>query len=357
MSHFVGVAFIPRDDDYEVNEDYSKAEQNLDNMFSMGEALQSEYLTELLAPYNEQDDRYCEVSPDLNDRATTLLQAYYSPKRNTEKVNEMCEMFIERERGWAERTTKWSAETKESSSLSLAEISTELEPIMALTKLFRSGTFDLDNEVHLEMFKKSLIDTEDFEINDDYQVFSHYYYNDEGYWDWYEIGGRWDNYFSQDNANNVLEDISLLKGTRMVKKLHNVDWFATVGLKDEDIENRNLDNKVIKSWKKDELGEFILENDKRVVDEYYTTEELLDEEVEIKKYGMMSIITEQYGWEQESQMGMFGTSEKDVMSDDDKAFTESSWDKLVDERIDEMLKDVDDNGVCKWVAVAVDFHI
>ena len=78
MSHFVGVAFIPRDDDYEVNEDYSKAEQNLDNMFSMGEALQSEYLTELLAPYNEQDDRYCEVSPDLNDRATTLLQAYYS---------------------------------------------------------------------------------------------------------------------------------------------------------------------------------------------------------------------------------------------------------------------------------------
>jgi len=357
MSHFVGVAFIPRDDDYEVNENYSKAEQNLENMFSMGEALQSDYLTELLAPYNEQDDRYCEVSPELNEKATTLLQAYYSPKRNTEKVNEMCEAFIERDRGWAERTTKWNAETKESNSLSLAEISTELEPIMALTKLFRKGTFDLDNKGHLEMFKKSLIDTEDFEINDDYQVFSHYYYNDEGYWDWYEIGGRWDNYFSQDNANNVLEDISLMKGTRMVKKLHNVDWFATIGLKDEDIENRNLDNQVVKSWKKDELGEFILENDKRVVDEYYTTEELLDEEVEIKKYGMMSIITQQYGWEQESQMGWFGTSEKDVMSDDDKEFTESSWEKLVDERIDELLADVDDNGVCKWVAVAVDFHI
>ena len=31
MSHFVGVAFIPRDDDYEVNEDYSKKEQNLEN--------------------------------------------------------------------------------------------------------------------------------------------------------------------------------------------------------------------------------------------------------------------------------------------------------------------------------------
>ena len=37
MSHFVGVAFIPRDDDYEVNENYSKAEQTLENMFSMGE--------------------------------------------------------------------------------------------------------------------------------------------------------------------------------------------------------------------------------------------------------------------------------------------------------------------------------
>ena len=42
---------------------------------------------------------------------------------------------------------------------------------------------------------------------------------------------------------------------------------------------------------------------------------------------------------------------------EDKEFTENSWDKLIDERIDELLKDVDDNGVCKWVAVAVDFHI
>ena len=78
MSHFVGVAFIPRDDDYEVNEDYSKKDQNLENMFSMGEALYSSYLTELLAPYNEQDEEYCEVSPEPNDLATDYLQSYYN---------------------------------------------------------------------------------------------------------------------------------------------------------------------------------------------------------------------------------------------------------------------------------------
>ena len=69
------------------------------------------------------------------------------------------------------------------------------------------------------------------------------------------------------------------------------------------------------------------------------------------------MITEKYGWEQESRMGWFGISEKDNMEADDKEYTENSWDKLIDERIDELLKDVDDNGVCKWVAVAVDFHI
>ena len=47
---------------------------------------------------------------------------------------------------------------------------------------------------------------------------------------------------------------------------------------------------------------------------------------------------------------------KNNMEQDDKEFTENSWEKLIDE-IDELLADVDDNGVCKWVAVAVDFHI
>ena len=355
MSHFVGVAFIPRDDDYLVNEEYSKAEQTLENMFTMGEALQSDYLTHLLAPYNEQDDEYCEVQPELNEVATNLLQAYND--NDTTKLNEVCDFLIERDREWAESTSKWNEEKKESQSLSIAEIDTKLVPITTLTNWFRANKFDFNVKAHKELFEEQLISTTEYEINDDFQVFDHYLYNSEGYWDWYEVGGRWDNYFENDNANNVLEDISLLKGTRMVKKLHTVDWFSTVGLKDEDIKNRNLDNKVIKSWKTDDLGDFILENDKRVVDEYYTTEELLDEEVEIPKYGMISIITEKYGWEQESRMGWFGVSEKDNMTDDDKDFTESSWEKLVNERVDEMLKDVDDNGVCKWIAVAVDFHI
>ena len=110
MSHFVGVAFIPRDDDYEVNEEYSKKEQNLENMFSMGEALQSDYLTHLLAPYNEQDDEYCEVQPELNETATKLLQAYMN--KDKEAVENICNELIERDRGWAERTSKWNDETK-----------------------------------------------------------------------------------------------------------------------------------------------------------------------------------------------------------------------------------------------------
>jgi len=368
MSHFVGVAFIPRDDDYEVNEDYSKKDQTLENMFSMGEALRSQYLTELLAPYNEQDEDYCEVSPDINQLATDYLQAY--TEKNWLELSRISAEHLEAERGWRERTTKWDSETKESKSLTLAEIDQELEPLLMLHRLFNPSMtqemFDINNKTHKELFVQVLVDTDEYSINEDNQVFNHYYYNDEGYWDWYEVGGRWDNFFEQDNANNVLEDISLLKGTRMVKRLHTLDWYETINLKDEDIKERNLDNRFVKTYAKDDLGKYLEETytdengnekTKYIVDEYWTTEELLDEEVEIRKYNFLSMITEQYGWEQESRMGWFGISEKDNMQDDDKEFTENSWDKLIDKRIDELLADVDDNGVCKWVAVAVDFHI
>ena len=368
MSHFVGIAFIPRDDDYEVNEDYSKKEQNLENMFSMGEAVYSSYLDELLAPYNEQDDNYCDISPELNTLATDYLQAYMN--KDYIKLAEVSAVHLEQQRKWKENSVVWDMETKESSTPTLAEVDEELKPLFKLHRLFNPSDekemFDMNKTSHRKLFEELLVNTENYEINDEYQVFDHYLYNDEGYYDWYEVGGRWDNYFAQDNAVNVLEDISLLKGSKMIKKIDSLDWFATVGLKDEDIKNRNLDNQVVKSFKKDEFDNFIteMETDKegkqrevRVVDEYYTTEELLDEEVEVRKYGMLAIITEKYGWEHESRMGWFGISEKDGEKDDDKEFIESEWDKLLDSRIDELLQDVDDNGDCKWVAVAVDFHI
>ena len=50
-----------------------------------------------------------------------------------------------------------------------------------------------------------------------------------------------------------------------------------------------------------------------IVDEYWTTEELLDEEVEVRKYNFLSLITEKYGWEQESRMGWFGISLKKII--------------------------------------------
>ena len=368
MSHFVGIAFIPRDDDYEVNENYSKKDQTLENMFSMGEALRSDYLMELLAPYNEQDENYCEVAPELNDLATDYLQSYYN--KDYVKLSAISGEHLERERKWKEKQKTWNSDTKESTSLSLAEIDQELEPLLMLHRLMNPSMteemFDINNKEHKELFVQLLVNTENYEINKEYQVFDHYFYNEEGFYDWYEVGGRWDNFFKQDNFNNVLEDISLMKGTRMVKRFDTLDWFETMQIKDEDIENRNLDNKLVKSYKKDEFGKYLEETytdengnekTKYIVDEYWTTEELLDEEVEIKKYNFLSMITEQYGWEQESRMGWFGISEKDNMQDDDKEFTENAWDNLVDERIDELLKDVDDNGVCKWVAVAVDFHI
>ena len=258
MSHFVGVAFIPRDDDYEVNEDYSKKDQTLENMFSMGEALRSQYLTELLAPYNEQDEDYCEVSPDINQLATDYLQAY--TEKNWLELSRISAEHLEAERGWRERTTKWDSETKESKSLTLAEIDQELEPLLMLHRLFNPSMtqemFDINNKTHKELFVQVLVDTDEYSINEDNQVFNHYYYNDEGYWDWYEVGGRWDNFFEQDNANNVLEDISLLKGTRMVKRLHTLDWYETINLKDEDIKERNLDNRFVKTYAKDDLGKY-----------------------------------------------------------------------------------------------------
>ena len=368
MSHFVGVAFIPRDDDYEVNENYSKEEQTLENMFSMGEALYSSYLTELLAPYNEQDENYCEVSPELNDLATDYLQSYYN--KDYVKLSAISGEHLESQRKWKEKMTVWDSETKESKSLSLAEIDQELEPLLMLHRLMNPSMteemFDINNKEHKELFVQLLVNTTEYEINKEYQVFDHYYYNDEGYYDWYEVGGRWDNFFRQDNFNNVLEDISLLKGTSMVDRIHTLDWFETMSLTQEEIDNKeNLDNRFVKSWKQDEFGKRIEETvinkegneqTKYVVDEYWTVDELF-EKVEIPKYNFLSMITEKYGWEQESRMGWFGISEKDNMEQDDKEYTETTWEKLINERIDEMLQDVDDNGVCKWVAVAVDFHI
>lgn len=367
MSHFVGVAFIPRGD-YTVNENYSKEGQTLENMFSMGSALDSHTLDELLAPYNEQDDTYCEINPEINELATELLQAYMN--KDKEVVDRICNELIDRERGWAERTSKWNDETKSSEKLSLAEIDTKLEPIMMLSRLFNlemtAEQFDLENDDHRQLFENLLINASTYEINEQYQVFDNYLYNEEGYYDWYEVGGRWDNFFAQDNAKNVLEDISLLKGTRMVSRINTLNWYETVTLKQEEIDNReNLENRFVKSYKEDEFGKYLeetftddegIEKTKYVVDEYWTVDELF-EKVEIKKYGFMNIITEQYGWEQESRMGWFGISEKDNMQQSDKEFTENTWETLVESRIDELLQDVDDNGVCKWVAVAVDFHI
>lgn len=91
MSHFVGVAFIPRGD-YTVNENYSKEGQTLENMFSMGSALDSHTLDELLAPYNEQDDTYCEINPEINEVATELLQAYMN--KDKEVVDRICNLNI-----------------------------------------------------------------------------------------------------------------------------------------------------------------------------------------------------------------------------------------------------------------------
>lgn len=367
MSHFIGIAFIPRDDDYTVNENYSKKDQTLENMFSMGSALDSAYLENLLAPYNEQDDDYCDIEPELNELATDIYNAYLNKDKDT--VDTLINGQIDRMRKWKQKATIYDQETG-SRKYTIAEIDKELEPIMMLSRLLNldmtTEQFDMNIQEHKKLFGEIFINSSEWSINEQNQIFDHYFYNPEGHWDWYEVGGRWDNFFDKDDCVNVLYDISLLKGTRMVKRLHTLDWWLLTPLKEEDIKNRNLDNQVAKSYKKDEFGKRLEEtytddngNEKTryVVDEYWTTEELLDEEVEVKKYNFGVIITEEFGWEQESQMGWFGISEKDTMEEDDKEFTEQSWDKLVDTRVDKLLTDVDENGVCKWIAVAVDFHI
>ena len=368
MSHFVGIAFIPRDDDYTVNENYSKKEQTLENMFSMGSALDSAYLENLLAPYNEADDDYCTIEPELNELATDIYNAYLNKDKDT--VDSLVNGQIDRMKEWKQKTKIWDTETNQSRTYTLAEVDKELEPIMMLSRLLNldmtTEQFDMNIQEHKDLFEKVFINTSEWSINSDNQIFDHYFYNDEGYWDWYEVGGRWDNFFDQDDCVNVLEDISLLKGTRMVKRIHTLDWYLTIDIKEEEIKERKLDNRIAKSFKLDEFGKRIEEtyiNDsgqertRYVVDEYWTTEELLDEEVEVSKYNFGVIITEENGWEQESRMGWFGISEKDTMEQDDKEFTEKSWEEIVNLRVDELLEDVDDNGVCKWVAVAVDFHI
>ena len=191
--------------------------------------------------------------PELNDLATDYLQSYYN--KDYVKLSAISGEHLETERKWRERTTKWDSETNESKSLSLAEIDQELEPLLMLHRLFNPSMteemFDINNKTHKELFVQVCVDTDEYSINEDYQVFNHYYYNDEGYWDWYEVGGRWDNFFSQDNANNVLEDISLMKGTRI--RDYTLDWYETIRIGDVDMLRIEFDNKLVKSWKVDEL--------------------------------------------------------------------------------------------------------
>ena len=72
-------------------------------------------------------------------------------------------------------------------------------------------------------FEEQLISTTEYEINDDFQVFDHYLYNSEGYWDWYEVGGRWDNYFENDNEFLCVYSYCVLHYQLLQHRIHDVE--------------------------------------------------------------------------------------------------------------------------------------
>ena len=355
MTHFVGLGIIPNDEAIEINPDYSKKEQNLENMFTMGEAGYFPRLDNMLAPYSEQSDEYCETELEENGRLSSLLTNYVSYYQNNEEQDRqnIIDYFAEEKSSIERRmseATKWNSETKEDENYTTLDIAERTEPIDMLLKQMLDKDFSISSESDMEQLCVEFGNSSLWAVeNKDNKVvyYDQYLYNPNAKWDWYEVGGRWDKMINGDS--NILYDLSELLETKMIPFIQTLSFFQTLGY--------DKGEKVVKDHKRDENGKFLEDEEgKYIVSEYYTEEEL-QEKVEVPKFNFHSIISEQFGWVEEAQMGWFGMSSKDTEDDKEKKLIEEEWNNNIKEIIEYYSQQKDEKGNNLYIGVVVDFHI
>ena len=359
MTHFVGIGIIPSGD-IEINPDYDHSKMTIENMFEMGEAGYSLSLEEMLAPYNEQDDNYCEKELQHNESNSAVLTSYlrYHISKDEKYLDEVNGFFdrvnskrIEHYKG----ITTWDMETKESKPITETEVLEKTKELEEVMVLMQNREFSFSNTDHKEMFidrygdsSLALIETtldEDIEkCSADY--YDQFLYNPQAKWDWWVIGGRWDKMIE---GSNILADLNELLEKKIVPFKETLPFFQAHALESE--------GKLPKTWKKDDEGKYLEDSEGRhIPDEYYTDEEL-NEPTEIPKYGFCNIISEKFGWVEETQFGWFGMSAKDSESPERQREIENEWEQEKRKIVEHYARQKDENGLPLYVGVVVDFHI
>lgn len=159
-----------------------------------------------------------------------------------------------------------------------------------------------------------------------------YYYNPDGKWDWYEIGGRWNGLIRLKNGEkssfSVLKDIDF-NPTKQALADANRFWELYV--------EKGMEN--LTEEEKKELG-FVWYKGEYYLERYETKEEYVKQTTDFTTYAVL----DENGWHEPGSMGWFGVSDASIK--DEGNFKKGFYDNFIKDR------DMD-----KTYLVIVDCHI
>ena len=347
MSHFP-VLVIVKKDEVEVNVlseleriEYGGKEQYV-NQYA------SAKVEELLAPYTEQpnsesDEKdYFEVELEENEWMTKLIQSYAKDKKEVvvsmlnEKRNERVE--------WKRDSRVMDSDTKSFRSPTDEEIDRDLKDFDILMDLFLERKWSISDDEHFNMLSE-IAESYSF-MWEDGVFYNRYLYNPVAKWDWYVFGGRWHSVGENGYISN-LKDLLEFEEVPFWKTINSMSFPKLPYSYDneEDFVKDNIkDDTVIKS------SDYDRETETRSNIVYYTKEELLAP-TKRKKVQMNTYLSEDEGWVEYGEMGWFGISSLDSMSDEEREEVIKDTDMIVDNMLEKYIESGD------YVGVVVDCHI
>ena len=367
MTHYVGLAIVPADS-YDINPDYDYSARGLDNMFEMGEAVtfKTDVLDDMLAPYWEQteDNQYLKDYFDQNTFLSHLGENLIFHKKQVtldmldREILEMTKRIVEKKKKNREdiaNDTGLFIEDENSGTEYMYKIIGTFEELMEKVKFNQA---DMNSEPFLMWLHDKFGGGYRYEANkNEYQkTFTWkdvYHHNPNARWDWYEVGGRWDKMLE---GSNILVDLNEIFEKKEVEFWTTLPFYATSDINYK-YKGVPQDNIVVKSWKENDWGQKLEdENGKWIPNEYYTAEEL-SEKVEVNKYGFNHIISEEHGWVAYEEMGSFAVGSNDHLTGERLQREKDRYDRQLKEVVDFYSAQKFENGLPKYVGVVVDFHI
>ena len=343
MSHFVCLAVMPREDVVQ-NPLFGVGD---DDMGELKLQYQEQYivknLDELMEPYYE--GLQVEKEEYLNSSASDFLKMYLQVKKLKDSGKpyrtEMGDLMSHLNSQY-EKLERWY----EGDSLKVKN--RELTKIMDKVQEFK---FSLNNSYHMRWTWQVFGDNDDemdwsWDINGN--CWERYWTNPNAMYDWYVVGGRW-----RDMGNSGLIELSELFDKKEIPFVQTLPYFKLnapfTDNYEEFIEKNVVENSIVKTFVEDDNGETVKDdNGKALVDEYYTKEELL-KPVQVDKNPIFSFLFEDEGWVQAGEMGMFGISSLDMLSDEEREQQEQDQESLVSN----IIKKYEDTHI----GVVVDCHI